>query len=85
MIDAPRGRGKQGIREREKKLCALCNEFGRMSEKLFCICEAYILYIYHQFDIHYDIWRDFFLDSKLKEFAGMESEIELISVYLMYN
>lgn len=81
----PRGVGGNKEFEREKKLCALCNKFGRMSEKLFCICEAYILYIYHQFDIHYDIWRDFFLDSKLKEFAGMESEIELISVNLTYN
>lgn len=31
------------------------------------------------------IYGGIFLDSKLKEFAGMESEIELISVYLMYN
>lgn len=81
----PRGEGgsKEFEREREgeKKLCALCNEFGRMSEKLFCICEANILYIYHQFDIHYDVWRVFFYKVNLK--IGMESE--LISLYLMYN
>lgn len=62
----PRGVGGNKEFEREKKLCALCNEFGRMSEKLFCICEAYILYIYHQFVIHYDIWRDFFRIVNLK-------------------
>lgn len=60
MIDAQRGKKQfdnyQRLRE---KLCALCNEFGRSRNVILHIHIYKADTIYHRFNIHYDLRRDF--------------------------